>query len=106
MYNALPLAAAIENPLWPFVILAIGIIVVIALIGYVRLHAFVALILSAFLVGFLSKGLPVAEDSNRFTVQENLKIWTASLSILGLVGIVQVLILSAIFPFPFGTPSQ
>jgi GntP family gluconate:H+ symporter len=51
---------------WPFVVLAIGILVVITLIAGFRIHAFVALIVSAVVVGFLSKGLPVAEGSNSF----------------------------------------
>jgi len=60
------LATADQPDYWPFAVLAIGILVVIALIAFVRLHAFLALIVSAIVVGFLSKGLPVTAGSNSY----------------------------------------
>ena len=43
-------------PLWPFAVLAICIVAVIVMISALRLHAFLALILAAFLAGILAGG--------------------------------------------------
>ena len=50
------LAAVSTAPLWPFAVLAICIVAVIVMISVLRLHAFLALILAAFLAGILAGG--------------------------------------------------
>ena len=47
---------------WPFVVLLFGIIAVIVMISRFRLHPFVALMLSAILVGLFSASVPGAEN--------------------------------------------
>ncbi|MEO8352019.1 MAG: SLC13 family permease [Chthoniobacteraceae bacterium] len=54
----LPLLAAASTSLWPFGILAISIAAVILMISVFRLHPFLALILAAFLAGFLTPEFP------------------------------------------------
>ena len=48
-------ALATSSPYWPFAVLAICIATVILLISVLRVHAFIALILAAFLAGFLTQ---------------------------------------------------
>jgi len=48
----------IQSPYWPFIVLTIGIIAVVLMISKWRIHPFVALILSAILVGLVSVELP------------------------------------------------
>ena len=43
---------------WPFLVLAIGILFIVVAIAVLRMHAFVALILAAILVGVLATSLP------------------------------------------------
>ena len=52
----LPLAAAAAAPasMWPFAVLAISVVFIIVAITKLRMHAFLALILAAFLAGFLT----------------------------------------------------
>jgi len=50
----LPLAAATPANYWPFAILAITVVFIIVAITRLRMHAFLALILAAFLAGFLT----------------------------------------------------
>jgi len=50
----LPLAAAAPANYWPFAILAITVVFIIVAITRLRMHAFLALILAAFLAGFLT----------------------------------------------------
>ena len=50
--------AFIHSPYWPFAVLAVGIIAVVLMISRWRLHPFIALILSAILVGLISVELP------------------------------------------------
>jgi GntP family gluconate:H+ symporter len=47
-----------HSPYWPFLVLAFGIVAVILMISRWRLHPFVALMLSAILVGLVSIELP------------------------------------------------
>ncbi len=54
----LPLLAAASTSLWPFGILFICIAAVILMISVFRLHPFLALILAAFLAGFLTPEFP------------------------------------------------
>lgn len=49
---------------WPFVVLLLGMVTVIVLISAVRLHAFVALMLSAIFVGLISTDIPNPSDLN------------------------------------------
>jgi len=53
----LTLAAAVAAPAgnWPFVVLAVSVTFIILAITKLRMHAFLALILAAFLAGFLTK---------------------------------------------------
>lgn len=51
----------IQSPGWPFAILVLAIIAVVAMISVLRFHPFIALILSAILVGIISPTLPGAE---------------------------------------------
>lgn len=50
--------ALTQSLYWPFAVLAIGIVAVVLMISHWRLHPFVALILSAILVGLISVKLP------------------------------------------------
>lgn len=51
----------VNAPYWPFAVLLFGIIAVVILISRLRLHPFVALMLSAIIVGLLSANVPGAE---------------------------------------------
>lgn len=51
----------VNAPYWPFAVLLFGIIAVVVLISRFRLHPFVALMLSAIIVGLLSANVPGAE---------------------------------------------
>ncbi len=55
MMLLLAAAAATPTDHWPFAILAISVVFIVVAITRLRLHAFVALTLAAFLVGFLTK---------------------------------------------------
>lgn len=46
---------------WPFAVLAIAVVFIIVAITKLRLHAFIALIFAAFLVGFLTKSFTPAQ---------------------------------------------
>jgi len=47
-----------HSPYWPFAVLSIGIVAVVLMISRWRLHPFLALVLSAILVGLISVDLP------------------------------------------------
>ena len=49
-------------PYWPFIVLALGIATVVILIARLRIHAFLALMISAAVVGMLSGSLPGDES--------------------------------------------
>lgn len=51
--------ALLHSDFWPFIVLALSVIVVVTLITRFRIHPFVALILSAIFVGLISLNLPV-----------------------------------------------
>lgn len=53
---------------WPLFVLLIGIVLVVVLITVLRIHAFIALILSAITVGLLSDQLPDSNISNHFVL--------------------------------------
>ncbi len=48
----------ISSPYWPFAVLILGIAAVVLMITVVRLHAFIALMVAAILVGLISTDLP------------------------------------------------
>src|SRR4051812_44179395 len=48
------LLAASPAIAWPFVVLGISVAAIVVMISWLRVHAFVALILAAFLAGFLA----------------------------------------------------
>ncbi len=50
--------ALTHSPYWPFVVLSFGIVAVVLMISRWRIHPFVALILSAIMVGLISVDLP------------------------------------------------
>ncbi|MBT8219397.1 MAG: GntP family permease [Bacteroidia bacterium] len=51
----------LASPYWPFAVLAVGIIAVVVMISRLRIHPFIALILTSIIVGLISVDLPVAE---------------------------------------------
>lgn len=51
----------INAPYWPFAVLLFGILAVVVMISKFKLHPFVALILSAIIVGLISASVPGAE---------------------------------------------
>ncbi len=51
---------------WPLIVLFIGIVLVIVFITVLRIHAFIALILTAITVGLLSEQLPESNITNHF----------------------------------------
>ncbi len=51
---------------WPLIVLLISIVLVIVLITVLRIHAFIALIISAITVGLLSNQLPESTITNHF----------------------------------------
>ena len=53
-------------PYWPFIVLAAGITLVVLLIVVLRLHAFIALMLSAIAIGLLSGNLPGDQEISHF----------------------------------------
>jgi GntP family gluconate:H+ symporter len=53
--------ALVNSPYWPFAVLLFGIITVIVMISTFRLHPFIALMLSAIVVGLLSATVPGPE---------------------------------------------
>ena len=53
-----------SSPYWPFAVLFLGIVAVVAMISRFRFHPFVALILSAILVGLVSVNLPGSEGQH------------------------------------------
>lgn len=60
MYLSL-MDTVINAPLWPFAVLLFGILAVVVMISKFKLHPFVALILSAIIVGLISASVPGAE---------------------------------------------
>ena len=53
---------------WPLIVLLIGIVLVIVFITVLRIHAFIALILTAITVGLLSQQLPESNITNQFVL--------------------------------------
>ncbi len=51
-------AGLVSAGVWPFVVLALAVVVIVLLITVARMHAFVALILAAMFVGVLARQLP------------------------------------------------
>ena len=59
--------AASSISMWPFAILAICVVFIVIAITVLRVHAFLALILAAFLAGILTGDLPNPDDLNKGT---------------------------------------
>ncbi len=58
------MSALQTSPFWPFAVLLLGIAAVVTMISIFRFHPFVALILSAILVGLVSINLPGGEGQH------------------------------------------
>ena len=56
------MTALTSSPYWPFAVLLIGIVAVVVMISRLRFHPFIALMLSAILVGLISSELPGLGD--------------------------------------------
>lgn len=52
----------VNSPYWPFAVLLFGIIAVVVMISKFRIHPFIALMLSAIVVGLISANVPGAEN--------------------------------------------
>ncbi|MDO8544091.1 MAG: SLC13 family permease [Opitutaceae bacterium] len=82
-----PPAAAAPLNAWPFAILAISVGFIILAITRLRLHAFLALILAAFLAGFLTTRFPAAAiDRLPAALREDAKAnnWVAAVELTAL----------------------
>ncbi|EDY83696.1 GntP family permease [Verrucomicrobiia bacterium DG1235] len=74
-----------------------------ATLGYDPFYLFAAIAFGAMFGSWMNdSGFWIVCKMTGFTEAETLKTWTLSVSIISLVGIVQLLIVSALFPFPFG----
>ena len=62
IFSPAPVFAA--STVWPFLVLAIGILFIILAIAVLRFHPFIALMLAAILVGVLATSLPGGEGGN------------------------------------------
>ena len=62
IFSSAPVLAA--STVWPFFVLAIGILFIILAIAVLRFHPFIALMLAAILVGVLATSLPGPEGGN------------------------------------------
>ena len=60
MLNQIAVVAGAQPGLWPFAVLLVGLVFVIVSITVLRVHAFLALILAALLVGLMAEKLPDA----------------------------------------------
>lgn len=59
------MAEMMHSDYWPFAVLLLSVVMVVILITRWRFHPFIALMLSAILVGLLSPGLPMMPGQNR-----------------------------------------
>src|SRR4051812_48946514 len=71
---------ASASPYWPFAVLAISIAAVILMISVLRVHAFIALILAAFLAGFLTESFP-AELTKGLSYDARANPWIAAVDL-------------------------
>ncbi len=62
IFSSAPVLAA--SMVWPFFVLAVGILFIILAIAVLRFHPFIALMLAAILVGVLATSLPGPEGGN------------------------------------------
>ena len=58
------MSSLITSPYWPFAVLIISITTVIFMISKLKIHAFIALMLSAMVAGLLTNHIPVMGDAN------------------------------------------
>jgi GntP family gluconate:H+ symporter len=75
----LPVLAS-ASPYWPFAVLAISIAAVILMISVLRVHAFIALVLAAFLAGFLTDSFP-AELTKGLSYDARANPWIAAVDL-------------------------
>lgn len=74
-------------------------------LGYDPLYIYLAIGFGSLLVSWMNdSGFWVVCKMSGFTEQETLKTWTLTLGVISIVGIIQVLVVSSILPFPFGKP--
>lgn len=72
-------------------------------IGYDPFYIFAGVAFGAMFGSWMNdSGFWIICKMTGFTESETLKTWTVSVSVISLVGIIQLLIVSAIIPFPFG----
>lgn len=65
MFAEIALTPMPNGSLWPFVVLAISLVFIIAAISILRIHAFLALIVAALLAGILAQRLPDETGASR-----------------------------------------
>ena len=78
-------SASVGN--WPFVVLVVSIVFIIVAITKLRLHAFIALILAAFLAGFLTQSFkPKDLDRIPASLRDDAKAnsWVAAVELTAL----------------------
>ena len=80
MTHSLLAQAADSISYWPLGILAICVVFIVVSIVKLRIHPFLALILSAFIAGLLSKDLPDATTENIGIFKARVDIQTISFS--------------------------
>lgn len=74
-----------------------------ATLGYDPFYLFGAIAFGAMFGSWMNdSGFWIVCKMTGFTEAETLKTWTLSVSVISLVGIIQLLIVSAVLPFPFG----
>lgn len=86
LLTPVPMLAAASTT-WPFVVLAISVTFIIVAITKLRMHAFIALILAAFLTGFLAEGFsPKQIEKLPSAMQEDARAnsWVAAVELTAL----------------------
>ena len=58
------MTSLVTSPYWPFAVLLISMVSVIFMISKLKIHAFIALMLSAIIAGLLSNHIPVMESAH------------------------------------------
>ena len=75
------LASGEAANLWPLAVLGISLAVIVALISWLRIHAFLALIIAAILTGVLSEKLPGEYGTLPATPQKEKSHWIQSIEL-------------------------
>lgn len=76
----LPFLAALSSTYWPFVVLFVTVAAVITMISVMRVHAFIALILAAFLAGFMTQSFP-PEVVKTLSLDARASSWVAAVEL-------------------------